>query len=795
MENPTVIITDTGELQLTSITRHCLLHTIEVIRPHINLSIVLPQSGSHKIDSFCGELQEAILTKHPKKRSTQSLPEDPLVPSIEIHRLCEGAIGSLDFTLIIEKNFLATSKGNINLDAFHRCCWKYYEMERKSEISYPKWFSRECTYRLWLIYNCVLEPDLNTTLSMKTTNEVLKRIVEYCGYTWNPTYAYATATQMSFPEYLAAITTYFEQFKLEMSLTCEVIGDMVDEIVNGVLKTGRLTKKGHMRKNWKNRWFVLQRTVLRYYMSRDNMTLKGQLVLNGNTEVKSIPDKGKRRFCFHVTCGHTGTPFEIAAEDQRTKHEWMLAIRKAIALAKVLDGSSKANEFAESLQGFYLLKYGTSQPVLARQDSTVRKMKFQATLKDQRKRLSGRDSKTTIPTSAQFDSSGEVGDDLEQYVAMGPGQGNITSDDSDSDTEGQYVPMKPLSIEELSQSYDEVTIHVTQSLPPTIGERSFMQARSSGTFSGPFVTTQDKPLILEPTPEEDEGGYISLKKEAKKDLTYDPVSFEDGNRTQQHAYDPVTYDDKDRMKSKTVSRRKSDPKSPSLLCPTSLSPTSLSPEFDDGKDGSYIHVVHSRPNIPPNLPSQTVSTPNALESSASYDEPKNWTVKKDSGLYLTLIHDSPKSPTYTENGIPKDHPPTVPAHRKSPSPIHKHRFTMSERFDLPPPPPPRMNMHASSPNLPRAPPPLPPTRRRSSDSPTSPVRVAGHSSVPPPLPSKNSSGSPTSPIRNLSSSSPEHSFRRATIMSPTKEYPRIIEEPHALLKRRSFDDGEPNTNS
>ncbi len=222
MENPTVIITDTGELQLTSITRHCLLHTIEVIRPHINLSIVLPQSGSHKIDSFCGELQEAILTKHPKKRSTQSLPEDPLVPSIEIHRLCEGAIGSLDFTLIIEKNFLATSKGNINLDAFHRCCWKYYEMERKSEISYPKWFSRECTYRLWLIYNCVLEPDLNTTLSMKTTNEVLKRIVEYCGYTWNPTYAYATATQMSFPEYLAAITTYFEQFKLEMSLTCEV---------------------------------------------------------------------------------------------------------------------------------------------------------------------------------------------------------------------------------------------------------------------------------------------------------------------------------------------------------------------------------------------------------------------------------------------------------------------------------------------------------------------------------------------------------------------------------------------
>ncbi len=95
--------------------------------------------------------------------------------------------------------------------------------------------------------------------------------------------------------------------------------------------------------------------------------------------------------------------------------------------------------------------------------------------------------------------------------------------------------------------------------------------------------------------------------------------------------------------------------------------SNISLEIDDGKDGSYIHVVHSRPAVPPNSPSHTMalSTPNELESSASYDEPKNWTVQKGSNLYLTLIHDSPKRPTYTENGTPKDcPPPTVPAHRK-----------------------------------------------------------------------------------------------------------------------------------
>ena len=144
------------------------------------------------------------------------------MPTIEVHRFYEGATGTVDFMLLVEKNFLSVSKGNIDLDIFHRCCWKYYEMEKKSEISFPRWFSRECTYRLWLIYNCVLEPDLTTNLSLMTTNEVMKRLVEYCGYTWDPSYAYNTSNEMTFPEYLSAITTYFDKFRLEMSLTCEV---------------------------------------------------------------------------------------------------------------------------------------------------------------------------------------------------------------------------------------------------------------------------------------------------------------------------------------------------------------------------------------------------------------------------------------------------------------------------------------------------------------------------------------------------------------------------------------------
>jgi len=53
---------------------------------------------------------------------------------------------------------------------------------------------------------------------------------------------------------------------------------MVDEIVHGVLKKGFLTKKGHKRRNYKKRWFVLQRTIIRYYENRENMVLKVQFL-------------------------------------------------------------------------------------------------------------------------------------------------------------------------------------------------------------------------------------------------------------------------------------------------------------------------------------------------------------------------------------------------------------------------------------------------------------------------------------------------------------------------------------
>ena len=57
-------------------------------------------------------------------------------------------------------------------------------------------------------------------------------------------------------------------------LSGEMILDFADELVSGVLKKGYLTKEGHVRYNWKRRYFILKENIMRYYVSRESMQLK-----------------------------------------------------------------------------------------------------------------------------------------------------------------------------------------------------------------------------------------------------------------------------------------------------------------------------------------------------------------------------------------------------------------------------------------------------------------------------------------------------------------------------------------
>ena len=132
-----------------------------------------------------------------------------------------------------------------------------------------------CNIISWLsTYTVIIFCDVFLEQKM---NYLLERIVLSCGFQSQAIMQVVKndhKSGISFPEFLEEITNAFEFLKLEMSLTCEMILDLLDEIVMGVLKKGYLTKRGGNRKNWKKRWFILKEDSLFYYESRENLTQK-----------------------------------------------------------------------------------------------------------------------------------------------------------------------------------------------------------------------------------------------------------------------------------------------------------------------------------------------------------------------------------------------------------------------------------------------------------------------------------------------------------------------------------------
>ncbi|XP_057409313.1 switch-associated protein 70 isoform X2 [Balaenoptera acutorostrata] len=100
-----------------------------------------------------------------------------------------------------------------------------------------------------------------------------------------------------------------------------------------VPEEGYMMKKGHRRKNWTERWFVLKPNIISYYVSEDLKDKKGDILLDENCCVESLPDKDGKKCLFLIKC--FDKTFEISASDKKKKQEWIQAIHSTIHLLKL----------------------------------------------------------------------------------------------------------------------------------------------------------------------------------------------------------------------------------------------------------------------------------------------------------------------------------------------------------------------------------------------------------------------------------------------------------------------------
>ncbi|XP_062523573.1 pleckstrin-like [Corticium candelabrum] len=96
-----------------------------------------------------------------------------------------------------------------------------------------------------------------------------------------------------------------------------------------VLKEGFLVKKGHVRHNWRTRWFVLCPDVLTYYRQKNDATPAGEINLGGCALVCPVPDYTKRPNVIRLTTVN-GTEFLLQAPDTETRDSWAEVIGDTI---------------------------------------------------------------------------------------------------------------------------------------------------------------------------------------------------------------------------------------------------------------------------------------------------------------------------------------------------------------------------------------------------------------------------------------------------------------------------------
>jgi hypothetical protein len=97
------------------------------------------------------------------------------------------------------------------------------------------------------------------------------------------------------------------------------------------LRTGLLSKKGFIRKNWKQRWFVLRPTALSYYRSDKDKEPRGSIPISNKSVLKSSSINSKPGF--ELQSATSDRVYLITCASEAERDEWVSAIERLIQAA------------------------------------------------------------------------------------------------------------------------------------------------------------------------------------------------------------------------------------------------------------------------------------------------------------------------------------------------------------------------------------------------------------------------------------------------------------------------------
>ncbi|XP_028308858.1 differentially expressed in FDCP 6 homolog isoform X2 [Gouania willdenowi] len=267
------------------------------------------------------------------------IPHDPIALEEHFRDDDDGPVSSQGYMPYLNKFILdKVGEGSFNKEDVDELCWtltakKNYQPDRGSNNVLPE----RDAFRLWCLFNFLSEDKYPLVMVADEVEYLLKKICMVMSIEFNCLELEDFLTQDRVQNNGVSVWVFLEMMNsgkitkgIDKSVISMAIEEVYREIVGDVLKEGYLWKKGHLRRNWKERWFTLRPSNLSYYTGEDRRDCQGNIMLDGNCCVEVLPDRDGKRCMFCLkTLSKT---YEMSASDTKQRQEWTTAIQTAIRL-------------------------------------------------------------------------------------------------------------------------------------------------------------------------------------------------------------------------------------------------------------------------------------------------------------------------------------------------------------------------------------------------------------------------------------------------------------------------------
>ncbi|TDH09939.1 hypothetical protein EPR50_G00091310 [Perca flavescens] len=267
--------------------------------------------------------------------TVMKIPHDPVALEEHFKDDDEGPVSNQGYMPYLNKFILDKVTDNFDRQDFNKMCWTL--CFRKNLDQNQLLISNDDAFKIWSIFNFLSEDRYPLTMVTEEIEYFLRKLTEAMGGSWveerfEDYKLQLNSKQKSLNAWELIVLVGSGHFSKGMDRQTLSMGinEVYQELIMDVLKQGYMMKKGHKRKNWTERWFMLKPNSISYYVSEDLAEKKGDILLDGNCG--ALQDKDGKKCLFLIKSLQKG--FEISASDKKKKLEWIQAVQTCVSLLR-----------------------------------------------------------------------------------------------------------------------------------------------------------------------------------------------------------------------------------------------------------------------------------------------------------------------------------------------------------------------------------------------------------------------------------------------------------------------------